>query len=219
MKRIGIAVCIGMIAASCGSNSSPTTPTPTPTPAPTATTFTLSGHVTSSANGAAISGARVAVADGPNAGRSTTTDGSGAYSLTSLTQSGFTVGFSATNFNSVSKPANLITNLTLDAQLDPTPLFTQSGVGNNVFSVPSTVSRMRITGTYTGFSSNFVVWVGPQGVACGNVLNGSCSLLVNDLIGTGYGKTTSDGVYQMPGTTQVNILLSSGVSWTFTEVR
>ena len=217
MKRFAALAAAAFYATACGgSPSSPTTPTPTPTPTPT--TWTLSGHVTSTAGGP-ISGARVAIQDGPNANRSTTTDGSGAYSLASLTPSGFTVSFSATNYNGVSLPANLVSNVTLDAQLAPTPLFIRSGVGNNVFAIPSTVSRMRITGTYTGSSSNFIVWIGPPNVACGTIIASGCSLLVNDLIGTIFGKTVSDGTYQLTGQTQMNIIDSSGVSWTFAEVR
>ena len=54
----------------------------TPSAPPVApATASLSGQVTDSATGAAISGAAVLISDGPNAGRSTATDSSGHYSL------------------------------------------------------------------------------------------------------------------------------------------
>jgi Carboxypeptidase regulatory-like domain len=80
-----------------------------PTPAPTQTTFTLSGQVTSSAGGA-VSGATIRVVDGPNAGRSTSSDGNGTYSLTGLTQSGFTVNISATNYSATAIGVTLTSN-------------------------------------------------------------------------------------------------------------
>src|SRR5215213_5692034 len=83
-----------LAAASCGgdkSSTSPTPATPTPTPTPVATTFTLSGTVTDSTTATALSGAAISIADGVNAGKSTTTGSSGTYSLAGLQQSGFTV--------------------------------------------------------------------------------------------------------------------------------
>jgi len=63
-------------------------------------------------------------------------------------------------------------------------MFSKSGVGNNVFDMPSYVARVHITGNYTGSSSNFIVWVGPQNVACDLGINSNCRLLVNEIIGT-----------------------------------
>lgn len=77
-------------------------------------------------------------------------------------------------------------------------------MGDNVFDMPTYVSRVRIIGTYTGYSSNFIVWVGED-------------LLVNELLGTGWGTTTYDGTLLTTGGV-VQITNSSGVSWSFTEV-
>jgi hypothetical protein len=101
------------------------TSTPSTTPA-TPTAFSLSGQVTDSAIAAGISGARVFIADGPNAGRSTTTDASGNYSLAQLLQSGFTVNVSASNYVSQSKGVTLTSNQSLSFELTrqltaPTP--------------------------------------------------------------------------------------------------
>jgi hypothetical protein len=82
--------------------------------------------------------------------------------------------------------------------------WSKSGVGDNVFDMPTYVSRVKIIGTYTGYSSNFIVYVGGR-------------LLVNALLGTGWGTTRFEGTYLTSGGV-VQITNSSGVSWSFTEV-
>ncbi len=84
-----------LVVSACGGSSSSTTPTgptstPTTTPTPAATTFTLSGPV--SDDGAqVVAGALLTILDGPNANRTTTTDGSGRCSFTGLMSSGFSL--------------------------------------------------------------------------------------------------------------------------------
>ncbi len=103
--------------------------------------------------------------------------------------------------------------------INTAPIFAMNGAGNTVFTIPASVIKARITGTYTGFGSNFIVWIGGQNIACGVVISNACNLIVNDLIGTGYGRTVSDGTYFTGGATSVSIIDSTGVSWSFTEVR
>jgi hypothetical protein len=79
-----------------------------------------------------------------------------------------------------------------------------SGKGDDVFDMPTHVERVRIKGKYTGYSSNFIVWVGTD-------------LLVNELLGTGWGPTTYEGTHLTSGGV-VQIEHSSGVSWWFEEV-
>lgn len=90
----------------------------------------------------------------------------------------------------------------------PRALWSNTGTGDMVFNMPSDVARVRVTGTYTGFSSNFVVWI-----------NKPRTLLVNELLGTGWGKTVYDGTLLTEGGGVVSIESSSGVAWTFAEVR
>jgi hypothetical protein len=52
-----------------------------------------------SAAGGAIPNATVRVADGPNAGVSSSTDGSGRYSLSGLQFAGFSIGVTAPGFS------------------------------------------------------------------------------------------------------------------------
>src|SRR6476659_973923 len=92
----------------------------TPSPSPT-TTFLLSGRVSSSENSAPITGATLSIVDGPNAGKSTTTDASGNYSFTALQQSGFTVNATAADFFSQSGGVTLTSDRTLNFSLRRQP--------------------------------------------------------------------------------------------------
>jgi hypothetical protein len=207
VKRL-LVLMLAVFAGACGS-SSPTAPTATATPPAAATpaTFSLSGTVTSSTTGAAISGATVRIVDGANAGKSTSSASSGAYSFSGLAVAGQTVSASATNFVSLSKGVSTTSNQTLDFQLTPTPLFTASGVGDSVFTIPSTVSRIRIQATPGSSCQNFVVRIAGSLVV--NVILGTCSVA---------DARTHDGTYLTSGGT-VQVTISSGVSWIFTEVR
>lgn len=85
------------------------------------------------------------------------------------------------------------------------PLFVMTGTGDTVFTMPTSVARVRITADYTRNSSNFIVKIGGR-------------LVVNELIGTGWGTTHFEGTYAVTGG-QTEITNSSGVTWSFTEVR
>jgi Abnormal spindle-like microcephaly-assoc'd, ASPM-SPD-2-Hydin len=85
-------------------------------------------------------------------------------------------------------------------------IFRRSGSGDTVFDMPLDVSRIHIVGTYPGFSSNFIVKIGGR-------------LIVNELLGTGWGTTRYDGTLLTGGGGTVSITNSSGVSWSFEEVR
>jgi hypothetical protein len=161
-----------------------------------------------STTGAAISGASVRIADGVNAGRASTTAAGGSYSITGLSVSGFTVNISATNYESTSTSVTLTSNQTVNVSLTPTPLFARSGSGNTVFDMPTTVSRIRVTGDYSGRCQNFIVHIGGRSIV--NEILGTCSVATT---GSHYDAIalTIGGV--------VEIIDASGVNWTFTEVR
>jgi hypothetical protein len=84
-----------MVATSCGGS----TTSPSMTTA-NAARFSLTGQVVESTSVmvVTIAGATVTILDGPNAGRSATTDGSGHYGLTGLQLSSFTVNVSANDY-------------------------------------------------------------------------------------------------------------------------
>ena len=85
------------------------------------------------------------------------------------------------------------------------PVWAYFGGGNTVFDMPTTISRVRVVGTYTGNSSNFIVRIGGR-------------LVVNELVGRSWNQERYEGVHATTGGT-VEITNSSGVQWSFTEVR
>jgi hypothetical protein len=109
-------------------SSSPTGPSTRPTidvlpPAPGDATFTLTGRITESAPAkpGGIDGASVTIADGVNAGRSTTTDLTGYYTLASLKPSSFTLAVSATGYVTASEKIDLAFDRTTNLELRPEP--------------------------------------------------------------------------------------------------
>ncbi len=201
MKR-PIVLAASLFAASCGSSTSSTAPTST---AATTTTYTLSGTVTSKTTGAAVVGASVTIAGGANQGIATTTDSNGSYTLTGLAASAFTVEVTATYYDAVIDSVTLTSSQTLNVPLSPTPLFIMRGEGDAGFNMPTTVSRVHIVGTYLGYASSFVVTIGGQ-------------IVINDLVGSEWMPPASDGTYATAGG-PVAITNSTGVSWSFIEVR
>jgi hypothetical protein len=153
-----------------------------------------------------MNGARITVTDGPNAGKSATVDGAGNYAITGLQSSGFTARAAAKWHNEQSKPVTLNnSNQTLDFQLSATPLFSRSGTGDTVFDMPTTVERVKITAHLGKEGQNFIVHIAGDHV-------------VNELVGPWYDQVDFSGTYVTNGGV-VEILSSSGVKWTFTEVR
>jgi hypothetical protein len=221
MKSLCAVLALALIATACGSSSpaapsstasTSTTATPAPAapaPTPVATTFTLSGSITFQGLGTGIPSASVTILDGANAGKTVQTDPAGHYELTGLTSGGFNVSITSSGFIGVTRPVNLSANSTLSAALLPSALFTQSGVGDNVFTVPGYVTKVRIDGSYQGSCQNFIVKAGT-------------SLLVNIIIGTCSVADTHSpfsGTYVITPGSQVQITSSTGIAWTFTEVR
>jgi len=84
--------------------------------------------------------------------------------------------------------------------------WTMNGQGNMVFDMPTSVARVRITGTFSGGSSNFIIKIGGR-------------LIVNELLGTGFGRTAYDGTHLTGGGGVTEITNSAAVAWTFAEVR
>ena len=95
--------------------------------------------------------------------------------------------------------------------------WSRSGSGNTILDLPTDVRFIHVVGEYTGYSSNFVIWCGLESDAGG--------LVVNELLGTGWGQTTYSGVHS--GLRRYNgrgepceylsIVNSTGVDWTITQ--
>ncbi|MEQ1759495.1 MAG: carboxypeptidase-like regulatory domain-containing protein [Vicinamibacterales bacterium] len=117
MSILGIAIAGLMAVTGCG-GASPQTPT-TPSPVQPST-FNLTGTIIGDFSGVPLAAARVAIADGPNSGRATNSNTSGAFSLTGLARSGFTVEVSATGFVTTSRGITLDKDVQLDVRLAST---------------------------------------------------------------------------------------------------
>jgi hypothetical protein len=125
-----------------------------------------------------------------------------------LTLSGFTLTVAAAGYEGTSRGVTpAATATTINFSLLPSVVFTRSGVGDTVFDMPTYLSRVRITATPGSSCQNFVVKI--AGRLLVNVILGTCSIA---------DARTHDGTYLTSGgVTEVQI--SSGVSWSFIEVR
>jgi hypothetical protein len=218
MKRLIAGLALSVVVTACGSSSSPSAPSTTPTqttstPAATApsapTVLSLSGTISFTGVGTGLPNASVTILDSVNAGKTTQTDTAGHYELTGLTSAGFNVSITSSGFIGVTRPVNLVTNTTLSVSLLPSQVFTQTGVGDNVFTIPAYVTKVRVDASYQGSCQNFIV-------------NGNNRLLINVIIGScSVADTRSpfSGTYAITGATQIAITSSTGIAWTFTEVR
>ena len=101
--RYLVAVLGALVAVSCGGSAT------SPSPA----SFSLRGQVTSALTSSPVAGATVAIADGPNAGKSATTDSSGNYGFSGLAQGGFSVTVSADGFAPQSQGISLTSTQTM----------------------------------------------------------------------------------------------------------
>jgi hypothetical protein len=193
-----------------GCNGNPAAPSGTPqNQPPPPTLHTLTGIVQSAATGP-LGGATVTVTDGPNVGKSAITAGDGRYTLTDLTFAGFSVSVAAADHVGVSRGVTLSgsgTTTTVNVSLLPSAIWTRSGKGNAVFDMPTYVSRVRITGTTSSSCQNFAVRV--AGRLLVNVILGTCSIADS---------RNYTGTHLTTGGT-VETVISTGIAWTFTEVR
>ncbi len=193
---------VGTVACGSATPSAPTTPTPTPTSTPTL--VALTGTV-SAVGGARLAGATVRIGDGVNAGRSATTSNIGEYRLDNLTAGNANVSAAASGYEEKVGGVYINGANTLNFTLRTAAPWSRSGTGNTVFDMPTYITRVRIIGTYTAGGSNFIVYIGGR-------------LIVNDIIGTRWPSTVSDGMYVTTGGV-VQITNSTGVVWSFTETR
>jgi hypothetical protein len=196
-----IVVCLLLNA--CGGNS---TTGPSPTPTTPAVASSLTGTVTATGTTVRVSGFTVTILDGQTQGRTATTNSTGAYTFDSVVGGNANVSATATGWEEVRSGVTIAGPTTLNFTTRTTQPWTQSSRGNNVFTKPLWVTRMSVTGLFTGSSSNFIVW-------CGS------SLLVNELIGTFWNTLTYQGTHATPSCSDIRIENSTGVLWALTEVR
>jgi hypothetical protein len=198
---------LSIFVAACGDNGSPTNPTPpapsTPTPPPAPTLVSLTGTV-SALTGGGIVGATVRIGDGANAGRTTQTTAGGSYRFDNLTASDANISASAAGYEEKAGGVYINGTNALNFTLRP-PTWVQSGSGNTVFDMPRYVTRVHIRGVWNGSgTSNFIVHVGGRGV-------------VNEILRNASNRTY-EGIHAVTGG-MTEIVNSSAIAWSFTEVR
>ena len=216
-----VAVAVTSALAACGGSKadSPTNPTPTP-PASATRIITIAGDLSFGDLLVGTSAERPISVRNTGNGPMTVTGITGPGSLTASWTSGqipaggsqdVMLRFAPTEARSYVGTVTVSANHTSGLNTIPmnargvNPLFRRTGTGDTVFDMPTSVSRVRITGDYSGGGSNFIVHIGGRGV-------------VNEIIGTRWPSTHFEGTYVTSGGV-VEILSSSGVSWSFEEVR
>jgi Big-like domain-containing protein len=213
--QLSFALVLALLVSACGGTSSPTSPstpsTPTPTPAPVAVSVT-----SLIVNGNGCSGG-VCVAPGPLAltaiaqlsngtTQSVTSQASWTSSnpnVASVNGSGAIAVLNAGDTDVLATYQGRSAGQTIRV---PEP-WSQSGQGDTVFQMPTFVRQVRIIGTYGGRCQNFVAKIAGR-IAVNEIL-GTCSVA----IGPKY-----EGVQLTSGGT-VQTEISSGVSWSFAQVR
>lgn len=227
-----LAVLCAMLVSACGgSNSSPTTPTPTPTPAAPTRIVNITGDLAFGNVNLGESATRV---------YTITNSGTAVLTFTALNAVGGTgtAGFAAQQTSGTIAPgtsqsatlrftptvaqfySNVLTvvgdqtsgNAAINVSgvgVNNTPIFTRSGTGDSVFDMPTTVARVRIQAVPTTSCQNFIVRIGGR-ASIVNIILGTCSVA---------DARSLDSTYLTGGGGTVSITSSTGIQWTFTEIR
>lgn len=177
------------------------TPPPAPAPPPV-TRVTLVGVVTDANTGRPLGSATVAVTSTTN---TSTTDGNGFFSIPGVAAGSVTMTVTAASYNRATETFTLPASDTR-RDIRIVPFWKANGVGNTVFDMPTSVTRVRIVGTYSASGSNFIVRVGGR-------------LVVNEIIGTARtGGPRYEGIHAVVGGA-VEITNSRDVIWSFEQVQ
>lgn len=103
----------------------PSTPAPTPPPVDG---FEMAGTIRNQATVGGIAAAQIEIIDGVNVGRSTSSDGTGAYRLTQLRSGAMRVRVSASGYVTQAIDVPLTGNMTLNFELTPVSTYVYSGI-------------------------------------------------------------------------------------------
>lgn len=218
--RSAIATCALALAIGCGGKDNPGGPSPTPEPT---RIISLSGDLNfgeidvgesaqrsfriSNTGNSALS---ITGLTGPSGGAFAASFTSG--TVTAGGSQDVTVSFTPSEPRSYSGTMTVNGNQTSGSNTLPItaagggPLWRHNGTGDSVFDMPRYIQRVFVSGTYVANSSNFIVRIDGR-------------LLVNELLGTGWNQTVYEGTLLTGGGGVVSITNSSGVIWTFAEVR
>jgi hypothetical protein len=157
-----------------------------PVPLSSGPTFTLSGIVSEeNTAGRAVAGGTVQVVDGPNAGKSSSTDGNGNYTLADLAGGSFSIRASASGYNATERAVTVAQDTRLDLKLLRTPVSpgptppppspgscaytvspSQSGTDHTGGNLTATMSRT--AGNCSWQATSSASWITFPGGASGN---------------------------------------------------
>lgn len=193
-------------------------------------TFTLSGAVTEeNTAGRAVAGGMVQVVDGANAGKSSSTDGNGNYTLADLRAGSFTVRASANGYAAAERAVTVPQDTRLDLRLLRTPVTptpppspppspgscaytiapTQSGRDYQGGSITATVTRT--SGTCTWQASSNVSWITfPAGAS------GSGSAALTFMVGSNPSLNSRTGIVTISwsgGSAQIQVTQGNYPDW------
>lgn len=113
--RIAIIAALASVALACGEKSAlPTAPSETDSPA-----LSIEGVVRERADGQAVSGARIEIAQGPRQGLQAAADADGRYRLNDLAPGTFVLRAVADGYTAAEQSVTLSANQTIDFSLDP----------------------------------------------------------------------------------------------------
>jgi len=194
---IGALVVSGAVACGGGSSSS-TGMTPTPVMPPAASTFTLTGLVTDDA-GQALSGVAATILDGANTNRITMTDGSGRYTMTTLSSGGLTVRFQRTGYADTTRPVTLTSDTTLNVTMTRSAI-NLSGAMSGTFAYTNRITGQPVTAQATAM-------VTQNGTAISGTLNMPQLGWTGSFTGT---LSSTQGTATYTGSLTLSALISTG---------
>ena len=198
--------------------------------------MTLSGLVLDDVNQLVV-GAAVTVVDGPNAGQSATTDGSGRYTLSGLSAGGFTVRVSRAGYDDATRGVTLTVTTTSDFVLvrarinltgpaSGTLTYTNWPPGNGLVTGPATgtltQSGTSISGTFRVQWSNNPAndWTGSFSGTLSSLTPTATytgSLTISATISTGSGRCNGTRSSVTGTDSQAQIRLSAPQRWNWNE--
>lgn len=232
MKRLLSVLAIATFAGACGSSSSTAPSTPVATATPTKI-ITVSGNLAfGNVNIGQSADRTFTIANSGNATLTFTSlscaGGTGTAGYTASPTSGtiapggtttVTVHFAPTTAGFLSCVLSVVGDQTSGGAainisgtgVNPNPIFVQSGIGDSVFTLPSYVTRVRVDASFSGSCQNFIVRVSTSTLSLINVIIGTCSVADT--------RSPFTGTYAINNGGVVTITNSTGVNWTFTELR
>ena len=161
MKRLTVAVAAVSlnVLGACGSGapSSPVAPPPpTQQRPPQPSTVSLTGQVQGAGTGP-IADATVTILDGPDTGKSMLTGDAGRYRFDNLTPGTANVSATAPHYLEVRSGTLVNGTNALNFTLPRADLWSKSGVGPQMFTVPSSVEKVFLTADFAGVCQYFQV--------------------------------------------------------------